>query len=84
MLVVRVEIWPGGDYRKAKTIASMTAGNTTSVLIDDCDYDIYMHEAAYLPCGTPEHEERFEIKEHPRKQSVWVLIAEAISNWQNP
>jgi len=80
MLVVRVELWPGGNYRKSRTISTMIVGNI-SQLAEISDYDIRMHEGAVDHLDIPEREEHFELKGHRRKQSVWAIIAKAAQKW---
>jgi hypothetical protein len=76
MLVVRVELWPGGDYRRANTIATMIVGNQ-SALADTSDYSVRATENGAPHLGILPSESEFLIKDHPRKQSVWELIAKA-------
>ncbi len=76
MLVVRVELWPGGNYRTARTIASMVIGNQ-SQLAEESDYHIRRHTDGSTLLGVAEEEVEFEIKQHKRSQSVWALVAKA-------
>lgn len=76
MLLVRVELWPSGDYRRAKTVASMVIGNTSD-LADSSDYEITASENGADHLGIAPSEAKFSIKSHVRKQTVWALLARA-------
>lgn len=41
MLVIHVEIWPGGDSRRKRNIGTMTIANMTN-LSDHSGYDAYI------------------------------------------
>jgi len=76
MLVVTVEIWPGGDEYTKRTISTMHIANVTD-LRDVSDYKYVIKEdkgfveSPVNGSGT--------IKGHYRKQTVWELIRKAIN-----
>lgn len=73
MIVVRVELWPGGDHRGAREIASAYISNVSG-LADISDYRAEVRERAREVAGLPAQEATFLIHDHERRQSVWRLI----------
>ena len=76
MLRVTVELVPGGDERRAETIARMTIANISN-LADISDYEFRAREHANPVAGTPAREMRGTVRRHNRRQTVWSLIAKA-------
>lgn len=65
MLVVRLEVWPGGDGRMARVIDELRIGNVTE-LASVSDYVVF-HGSM-----------RAEVKGHVRDRGPWPLVAGAI------
>ena len=76
MLVITVEIYPGGDECRKREIARMVASNVSN-LADVSTYDVATMEKASPVTGLPNTRQRFAIKGHRRRQSVFALIAAA-------
>jgi hypothetical protein len=76
MLVIRVELWPGGDERFKTVLARAGIGNISN-LADVSDYEIVASEGANPLTGTPAWKGRGLLHQHDRRQSVWALVAKA-------
>lgn len=74
MLLIRVELHPGGDSVRAKTIATARIGNISD-LADVSDYVVRAQEIGAQHLGVLPRESEFRIEGHLRKQSVWALVA---------
>jgi len=71
MLVVTVELWPGGHPARAKEIVSIEIANIS----DLADVSDYMVRAQATGWGDiPPTHESFTIEGHPRRQSVFALL----------
>jgi hypothetical protein len=81
MLIINVEIWPGGDKAMSKEIARMEIRNISmladnSMLADDSDYSYIISEnpssfsSGVFSQGT--------VGNHNRFQSVWRLIKKCL------
>jgi hypothetical protein len=78
MLRVTVELVPGGDETRVRTIARMTIANI-SALADISDYEFKATETANPLAGTPAREVHGFVRGHDRRQGVWSLVAKASS-----
>ena len=67
MLVVTVEVWPGGDMRRRRVVGTMTAANI-SELAEVSDYEVSID-------GEP----IVVIPKHRRSDGVWALVRRALS-----
>jgi hypothetical protein len=76
MLVITIDILPGGDPRRRKTIASMTIGNISN-LADISDYVVQGFEEVDTLSGSQLRAARTFVRGHDRRQHVWPLIAKA-------
>jgi hypothetical protein len=74
MLRVTVEIWPGGDKTRARTVAIANVANLSD-LADVSDYAVNVTEGRNPITNTPPWSQRGQIYEHDRRTSVWALIA---------
>jgi hypothetical protein len=70
MLIVKIEIWPGGNEANAKEVARAAFGNVSD-LADISDY-----------CGLFTSDDGTEkpvfVKNHNRSDGCWVLLAKAL------
>lgn len=73
MLVVKVEVWPGGNEVGKREIAEMRLGNISN-LADVSDYIGIATENSNPALNIPATKHTFKIHSYPRKQSVWNLI----------
>jgi hypothetical protein len=74
MLRVTVEIWPGGDKTRARSLAIANIANISD-LADVSDYAVSVAEGPNPLAHTPPWSQRGHVFQHDRKTSVWTLIA---------
>ncbi|MFG1349068.1 hypothetical protein [Xanthobacter autotrophicus] len=74
MLVIRVELWPGGDKARARTLAEASVTDMSG-LSDVSDYHAMALEHGSDVTGLPDQAGGFMIAQHPRRSSVWLLVA---------
>jgi hypothetical protein len=78
MIVVTVEMIPGGFSPARRIIGSMQICNVSNCA--DCsDYRVQVLEAANPLVGTPARYGDCRIERHDRRQSIWKLLARAAS-----
>ena len=73
MLVVRVEIWPGGYELGKQEIAKMQVGNISD-LADTSDYIAVWEEYGNEALGIPKSRNTVQIDGHARRSTVWSLL----------
>lgn len=78
MIIVTIDLAPGGLVKRRRTIASMHIANLSG-LADISDYEINVLEAANPLTGTPPRNGGCRVEGHDRRQSVFALIAKAAS-----
>ncbi|MCL8483400.1 MULTISPECIES: hypothetical protein [Bradyrhizobium] len=76
MLVVTVDLAPGGDESRRRTIATMYVSNGSN-LADVSDYLVTAMEAASPLTGNPAGIVEVKVLSHERKQRVWALLQRA-------
>jgi hypothetical protein len=76
MLVVTVDLVPGGFVPLRRTIATMRIANVSD-LADLSDYRIVTVEGANGISGAPPLSTECVVLGHDRRQRVWVLIQKA-------
>jgi hypothetical protein len=76
MIVVTVELLPGGSAEMRRTIASMHISNMSS-LADISDYRIQVKESGNPIAGAPPGYAECLVLRHDRRQSVLVLLLRA-------
>jgi hypothetical protein len=76
MLVVTVDIVPGGYESHRHTIGSMRIANVSD-LSDVSDYVVEATESANPLTGEPTRNATCMVLAHDRMQSVWALLAKA-------
>jgi hypothetical protein len=76
MLVIRVELWPGGWEDGKRELARANIGNVSN-LANVSDYQIAVAEGANPIAGTPPWTGKGLLHQHDRRQSVWALVAKA-------
>ncbi|SHI08088.1 hypothetical protein SAMN05443248_8013 [Bradyrhizobium erythrophlei] len=70
MLRVTVEIWPGGDKTRARSLAIANVANLSD-LANVSDYAVSVSEGYNPVTNTPPWSQRGQIYEHDRRTSVW-------------
>ncbi|MBR1178070.1 hypothetical protein JQ617_29205 [Bradyrhizobium sp. KB893862 SZCCT0404] len=76
MLVVTIELWPGGLGALRRPIGTLHIGNDSN-LADVSDYRVIAMELANPLIGTPAGVARFRVLDHDRRQRVWALLQRA-------
>lgn len=76
MLVVTVDLVPGGYEPHRRTIGSMRIANVSN-LSDVSDYDVEGMDGANSLTGKPPRNATCKVLAHDRRQSIWVLLAKA-------
>ena len=76
MLVITVDLVPGGYESHRTTIGSMRIANVSS-LADVSDYAVAVMEGPNPLTGLPARTGSCKVVGHDRRQSVWVLLAKA-------
>jgi hypothetical protein len=76
MLVVTVDLVPGGYEFHRRTIGCMRIANVSN-LADVSDYDVDATETANPLSGTALRNTKCTVRAHSRRQSIWALLAKA-------
>jgi hypothetical protein len=76
MILVTIEIAPGGAETLRRTIATMRISNLSD-LADVSDYRIVAMQAANSLTGEPAGIAQFQVLAHRRQQPLWALIQRA-------
>jgi hypothetical protein len=76
LLIITIDIIPGGYAPARRTIASMRVSNISN-LAAVSDYKVELLETANTLTGTPPRAGSCEVKGHNRLQAVWALLAKA-------
>jgi len=76
MILITIDLVPGGIQPWRRTIASMRIANASG-LADISDYDIDVLEAANPLANTPPRNGSCSVIGHDRHQTIWALVARA-------
>ena len=76
MLVVTIDLVPGGYKPHRRTIGSMRIANCSN-LADISDYAVHVMEGANPLTGTKARNAHCTVERHDRRQCVWALIEKA-------
>ncbi|CEG10163.1 hypothetical protein BN961_03600 [Afipia felis] len=76
MLIVTIDLVPGGYESHRRTIGSMRIANISN-LADKSNYAIDFKEEANPLTGKPRRDAACTVLDHDRRQSVWALVAKA-------
>lgn len=73
MLVVRAEIWPGGDETRALVIGEITAANISN-LAEVSSYSVKIDQTGHTSTGVEQWDRTFVLSGHARRRGVWELV----------
>ena len=76
MLIITIDLVPGGDESYRHTIGSMRVANLSN-LADTSDYSVEVMEAANHLTGSRRRRAACAVRAHDRRQSVFALLAKA-------
>jgi hypothetical protein len=76
MLVITIDLVPGGYESYRHTIGSMRIANISN-LADVSDYAVVVMEGANLLTGSSRRSAACAVLAHDRRQSVWALLQKA-------
>jgi hypothetical protein len=76
LLVITIDLVPGGFESSRRTIGSMRIVNVFN-LADVSDYVVDVMEGANPLTGLPAQAASCQVVGHDRRQSVWALLAKA-------
>lgn len=76
MLIITIDLVPGGYESLRRTIGSMRIANISN-LADVSDYDVAATEGANPLTGAKSRNASCTVKRHDRRQCVWALLAKA-------
>jgi hypothetical protein len=79
VLRITVEIWPGGDKTRARSLAIANVANVSD-LADVSDYEVSVTEGHNPLTNAPPWSQRGHLFQHDRRASVWALIAK-VAAW---
>jgi D-arabinose 5-phosphate isomerase GutQ len=77
LLLITVEMLPGGSRAFRRTIATMTIANVSD-LAERSDYRVELVEGANPVSMSPQRSTVTTVLDHDRRSSVWRLISKAI------
>ncbi|WHO37233.1 hypothetical protein PMI04_011685 [Sphingobium sp. AP49] len=77
MMVVKVEIWPGGSEDYALEIGRLEIANLSN-LADVSDYAVRLRQTAAEQLEVRPIDARTIIKAHTRRDGPWALIKRAL------
>lgn len=77
MIVVKVELWPHGDARKAKELTRMAIANDASGDSLYGNYDVVVHNNQQFRKGVWR---TGQVKGHDRSISPWYLVRSALDS----
>jgi hypothetical protein len=78
LLLITVELLPGGSKSFRRAIAAMTIANVSD-LAERSDYRVELVEGANPVSGTAPRSTVTTVLDHDRGSSVWTLVASAIA-----
>jgi len=73
MLVVTIEIFPGGSRALRRTIGTLHVGNESD-LADVSNYRVFATRSANPLIGQASGAAEFMVLDHNRRQEVWYLL----------
>lgn len=76
MLVVKVEIWPGGSKEDAYEVGRLSAGNITAYG-EVCSYEIRLFDEGGLVGGRQAAD--FQVDGHHRSDGCWSLVHKTLT-----
>jgi len=81
MMVVKVEIWPGGDATRPYEIGRMEVANESN-LAEVSDYSARIVQLATERLGVPAIDAEVTVAQHPRSDGPWALVKRVLDQLQ--
>jgi hypothetical protein len=82
MILVTVELLPGGRSHLRRTIATMEVSNVSDLACRS-DYRVEISEEENRLAGTKPLSWTVHVRDHDRRTSVWRLIEAAMRAWSD-
>ena len=79
MLVVKVEVWPGGYKDLAYEVGNLKAANVSS-RANISDYSYVIESEAYEELKLPKLRRSGRVLKYKRAQSPWALVQKILNN----
>jgi hypothetical protein len=80
MLVVRIEIHPGGDSSRKREIGRLEIANLSD-LAAVSDYECTFFEQSTIPGEPMRRHDSFGVYDHKRSDGAWKLVLRALKGW---
>lgn len=77
MMIVKIEVWPGGVEAGSHEIGRMVIANLSN-LAEISDYNVHIEQAETLRLHVPAIDTRVTVKSHPRRDGPWALVRRAL------
>jgi hypothetical protein len=78
MLVVTVEIWPGGDLSGRRTLGQMQIANESG-LANVSDYSVAIYQEPSDRLNVEGFDQRLAVTGHARSNGPWKLVYRALA-----
>lgn len=78
MIVVKIEMWPGGNEHKAHEIGRALIANVSD-LAETSNYVARVTTAGYEPLGVKPQNQVIKVNSHERAQSITALLAKVFA-----
>lgn len=78
VILVRAELWPGGDESRCKVVGTLILENITGTA-DVSSYSVCLDQTGDDASGSPEIDAVFQLHGHRRSDGLWKLVQKAVS-----
>lgn len=79
MLVVRAEIWPGGDPERAFQVGEIQAANISD-LAEASSYAVEIIQIGDASAGVARWHQTFVLADHTRRLGAWELVRRILAS----
>ncbi|EKU73163.1 hypothetical protein SAMN05518668_10164 [Sphingobium sp. YR657] len=77
MMIVKIEVWPGGVETAPREIGRMVIANLSN-LAEISDYSVHIEQTETPRLHVPAIDTRVTVKTHPRRDGPWALVRRAL------